>query len=54
MWLHFTREFWWSPPERDGRVTLRFPAGATLFVRRLCAAAALAEGAAEQTTRPAR
>ncbi|MFG1417020.1 hypothetical protein V5F38_04280 [Xanthobacter sp. V0B-10] len=54
MWLHFTREFWWSPPERAGRITLRFLAGSTHFVRRLCAAAALAEGAAEQTTRPAR
>lgn len=51
-WVRFLRPFSWDPPERRGRTTLSFPAGAVLFVRRLCAADAIAAGAAVPTTKP--
>lgn len=54
MWVRFIREFWWEPPERKGRVTLRYAEGAVLFVRRACAAEALAKGAAERASRPSK
>lgn len=51
MWVRFVAAFDWNPPERHGRVTLSYPAGAILFVRRACAAAAIAAGRAVATTR---
>lgn len=44
--VRFTREFRWSPPERGGRVTLRFLAGKAYIVRAACARDAIAAGAA--------
>lgn len=52
MWVRFLRRFAWSPPERMGRTTIVFPAGIVRFVRRQCAADAVAAGAAIPTTRP--
>ena len=44
--VKFLREFCWSPPERGGRITIRFEAGKTYFVRAMCARSAIASGAA--------
>jgi hypothetical protein len=52
-WVRFTRAFDWSPPERGGLTTIAFAAGSTVCVRIACAAAAVAEGAAVRTGRPA-
>ena len=52
MWVRFLRAFRWDPPERRGQTTVLYPAGAVLFVRRICAEAAIAAGAAVTTTRP--
>ncbi|WP_296584233.1 hypothetical protein [Xanthobacter sp.] len=52
MWVRFLRAFRWDPPERRGNTTIVYPAGAVLFVRRICAEAAVASGAAVITTRP--
>jgi len=54
MWVRFTRPFDFDPPERGGRVTIAFAAGAIRFVRRCCGKAALAAGAAVPVGRPAR
>lgn len=51
-WVRFTRQFPWDPPERKGRTTIVYPAGAVLFIRRACAEDAFAAGAAIPTTRP--
>jgi len=51
-WVHFLRQFPWNPPERKGQVTIVYPAGAVLFVRRRCAADAITAGAAAPTTKP--
>lgn len=53
-WVRFTRDFRWNPPERGGRVTIAYPAGAVLLVRRCCADDAIASGAAEAAKRPER
>ncbi len=52
MWVRFIAPFDWCPPERKGRVTLAFAAGAVLFVRRACGAAAVAAGKAVALHRP--
>lgn len=51
-WVQFTRAFSWDPPERRGRTTIVYAAGSVLFVRRACAEAAIAAGAAVSTSRP--
>lgn len=47
MWVIFLQPFEWSPPERYGRTMLSFRPGPPILVRRLCALAAIAAGAAE-------
>lgn len=42
----FTKDFDWSPPERNGRVHIAYKAGMTMTVRRKCAEDAIAAGAA--------
>jgi len=42
----FVADFDWHPPERAGRVHISFKAGMECRVRRLCAADAIAAGAA--------
>lgn len=49
--VRFLRDFDWSPPERGGRLTLAFKAGTEILVRRICAAEAIAAGAAEPVTK---
>lgn len=51
-WVRFLAPFPWSPPERGGRVTIQFPAGAVLLVRRRCADDAIAAGAAILVPKP--
>jgi len=46
MWVRFTRDFDWSPPETGGRVTMAYKAGMKLMVRRQCADEAIAKRAA--------
>lgn len=52
MWIRFTRNFDWEPPELKGRAVTAYKAGMERFVRRNCAEAALAAGAAVRTGRP--
>jgi hypothetical protein len=52
MWVRFLRAYDFDPPERGGRVTISYPAGLVTLVRRCCAAAAIAVGAAEPAERP--
>lgn len=51
MWIAFSRDFTWSPPEKSGRVQIEFRSGMTLFVRRKCAEEAIAADAAEPITK---
>ena len=44
--VRFLKEFWWSPPERGGRTSIRFLPGRVYFVRAICAKAAIESGAA--------
>jgi len=53
MWLRFVRAFEWRPPERQGHTLIVFRPGRVVFARKLCAAAALAAGAAVAVPRPA-
>ena len=46
MRVTFLRDFDWQPPERKGRVTIAYKAGMCLLVRKICAADAIAAGAA--------
>jgi hypothetical protein len=46
-WIKFVKDFRWDPPERNGRVTVSFKAGAKVLVRRKCADDAIASGAAK-------
>jgi hypothetical protein len=46
MRILFTADFDWSPPEKQGRVTLAYKAGWTGSVRRWCGDAAVAAGKA--------
>lgn len=50
-WVRFTSDFDWSPPEKPGRITIAYKSGMQVLVRRLCAQAAVAAGAA-QTINP--
>lgn len=52
MWVKFTHDFYWSPPERGNRVRIWYKTGMTIFVRRACAEEALRKGVAEKTVRP--
>lgn len=54
MWVRFLRDFDFNPPERRGRVTVAYRAGMVRLVRKCCADAAIAAGAAEWTERPKR
>jgi hypothetical protein len=47
--LTFTADFDWRPPEAKGRIVIAYRAGSTRKVRKNCAAAAIAAGAAIQT-----
>lgn len=51
MRVTFLRDFDWQPPERNGRVTIAYKAGMCLLVRKICAADAIAAGAAQQLTK---
>lgn len=51
MWVRFTQDFAWSPPEKRGRVIIEYRTGMTLFVRRKCAEKAIAAGVAEAVTK---
>lgn len=51
-WVRFTEAFSWDPPERRGRTTIQFRPGSVLLVRRLCADAAVAAGAAVLVPKP--
>jgi hypothetical protein len=51
-WVHFMHNFDWHPPERNGRVVLFFPKGTTIFVRRLCAEAAVRKEKGRVVERP--
>lgn len=46
MWVRFERDFDWSPPEKRHQVTIAFKKGMEVFVRRICAAEAIAARAA--------
>jgi hypothetical protein len=46
MHVTFTKDFDWYPPEKNGRVHIAFKSGMVLFLRRQCAADAIAAGAA--------
>lgn len=48
MRVRFLTRFDWSPPERHGRMTISYPAGKEMTVRRICGEAAIAEGKAEE------
>lgn len=50
MRVEFTRDFDWSPPEKRGRIHIAFKRGMRLTVRRICAEAAIAAGAAKPLT----
>lgn len=52
MWLEFTETFSWTPPENK-RVRIVFKKGRKYFVRRQCAAEALAAGKAVKSARKA-
>jgi hypothetical protein len=52
MWVRFTSDFDWRPPERKGTVTVAYRAGMTKYVRKACAEAAIAAGKAQPTDRP--
>jgi hypothetical protein len=47
MWVKFTKDFDFSPPERGGRATVSYKAGMKANVRRIAAEAAIAAGKAE-------
>jgi hypothetical protein len=47
MWIRFTKDFDFSPPERGGRATVSYKAGTKANVRRIAAEAAIAAGKAE-------
>lgn len=51
MRVTFLRDFDWQPPERNGRVTIAYKAGMCLRVRKICAADAIAAGAAQPLTK---
>lgn len=51
-WVHFTHDFNWSPPERNGRVVLMYRKGLTLFVRRVCADEVLRKHKGQLVARP--
>jgi len=54
MWVRFLRRYDFNPPERYGRSTITYQAGALVLVRRVCALEAIALGAAELAARPLR
>ena len=51
MRVTFLRDFDWKPPEKKGRITIAYKAGMCLLVRKLCAADAIAAGAATPLTK---
>ena len=46
MKVRFLEDFDWQPPERSGHVHIAFKAGMECRVRKICAADAMAAGAA--------
>ena len=51
MKVRFVADFNWHPPELGGRVHIAFKAGMECRVRRICAAEAIAAGAAIPLTK---
>lgn len=51
MRVRFIADFDWSPPERQGRVTVAYKAGMEMRLTRACAAAAIQAGKAEAIVR---
>lgn len=51
-WVRFVEPFNWMPPERGGRVSQVYEAGAVVNVTRACADAALEAGKAKATKNP--
>jgi hypothetical protein len=54
MWIRFTKDFDFSPPERGGRATVSYKAGTKANVRRIAAEAAIAAGKAVVVETPRR
>ena len=49
MWIVFLADYDFSPPERNGRVTIAYKPGLR-FVRKICGIAAIAKGRARPAT----